>query len=385
MLSFELLQEVKVLSGAGAVQKTGEAFASLGVSKVLVVTDPGVVRAGIAARVAQSLEQAGIAHVLFDQVQPDPPSYLIERGYETYRAEGCQGVLAVGGGSAIDTAKGINILAYNPGDILAFCDFSKPMATTRNLIVIPTTSGTGSELSDGLVVTGPEGSKHPILAVNGMTNIAILDPELTLGLSQALTSATGMDAFAHAAEAYTSTAATPLTDIICMGNMQAIHEWLPRAVADGTDLHARAVMQSAAAISGWMLRYGHTHAGHSVAHVLGARLHIPHGLACAYALPWVLRFNAPAAPEKTRGIGLLLGADIVEHDTPEAIGEKTCEALRKFVSQELGLPGACSFEHDPALFDEMALEIERELFQVFNPRPMKAPDARLILEAIFQA
>lgn len=382
-MNFELLQEVRVLSGAGRVADVGALLEELGSPKTLVVTDRGLIDAGVATRVTDSLDAAGIAWALFDRVQADPPAHIIEEGYAFYCANQCGAVVAVGGGSAIDTAKGINVLAYNEGPILAYRDFDRPMARTRNLIVVPTTSGTGSEMSDGLVVTAPDGSKTPILAVNGMANYAVLDPELTLALPAGLTAATGMDAFAHVAEAYTSKAAAPLTDVVCLGAMETVHAWLPKAVANGSSMEARAMMQSVSTIGGWMLRYGHTHAGHSMAHVLGARLHLPHGLACALALPYVLEYNAPALPQKTRVIGRLLGADIAEDAAPEVIGQKTRDALMAFVHDTLGLPRAKEFAPAKADYAGLAKEIAAEMFQVFNPRTMTAADAETVLEKLF--
>lgn len=249
-MNFEWLQDVRVLSGPGRIHDLGSLLQELGSPKVLLVTDPGLLTAGIVQKAIDSLDCAGIAYALFDKVQTDPPSHIIEEGIESYQANRCGAVVAVGGGSAIDTAKGINILAYNPGPILAYCDPANPMAPTRNLGVIPTTSGTGSELSDGLVITAPNGVKIPILAVNGMANYAILDPKLTLTLPASLTAATGMDAFAHAVEGFTSTAATALTDTVCLGVIETVHYWLPIAVKDGGNLEARSHMQAASTIGG---------------------------------------------------------------------------------------------------------------------------------------
>ena len=384
-MNFEFIQDVRVLSGPGRIKDLGPLLQDLGSPKALLVTDPGLIAAGVVQKAVSSLERAGIAYALFDKVQADPPSHIITEGFAAYQANDCGAVVAIGGGSAIDTAKGINILAYNPGAILDYCNPANPMAHTRNLVVVPTTSGTGSELSDGLVITAPDGAKVPILAVNGMANYAVLDPQLTLALPAGLTAATGMDAFAHAAEGFTSTAATALTDTVCLGAMETVYTWLPAAVKDGGNLEARAHMQAASTIGGWMLRNSHTHAGHSVAHILGSRLHIPHGLACALALPWVLEYNAPALPEKTRVIGRLLGADIAAAADPEQIGQKTRQALMVFAHDILGLPGASRFAPGKASYPALAKEIAEELFQAFNPRPMTEKDALALLDNLFHS
>jgi alcohol dehydrogenase len=382
MLDFQMVQKVKVLLGNGAVKQLGELMTTMGVKKAFLVCDEGVVKAGIVQKAIDSIAEAGYDYFVYDKVQVDPPVGVIEDGVDVFAEQGCDVVIAVGGGSSIDTGKGINLLRYNDKPFLRFTDFSTPMNPSPGLIVIPTTSGTGSEISDGIVVTGEGHVKHPVLAVNGMAEYAIVDPELMIGMPPHLTASTGMDAFAHSVEGYTSNVANMFTDQICEGNMAAIIKWLPIAVQDGSNLEARGHMAVACSIGGWMLGYGHTNAGHSFAHVLGSMINLPHGFGVSYSEPWVLEFNAPAIPEKTRRVGELLGVSFKGDETPEEIGAKTRDALIAF-RENLGIRKATEFEHDKERFPAIAKEIEGELFQFFNARKMTADDALEILHKMF--
>lgn len=384
-MEFTLLQEARILYGAGKVQETGALLRRLGVDKALVVCDEGVKKAGIVERVTNSLTQAQVEFALFDKVQADPPSEVVDEGAAFCRAERCGAVIAVGGGNSIDTAKGINLLRCNPGKIMDYAGQKNEMKKAGGLVAVPTTAGTGSELSDGLVITSPEHVKCPILATNAMAEYIVLDPLLTVGLPAGLTASTGMDVLAHSVESYTSTAASVPTDQISEGNIRSVIQWLPLAVSYPDAVKPREHMAVASMLGGWMLRYGHTHAGHSVAHILGARCGIPHGYACAYALPWVLEFNAPALPEKTAAVGRMFGCSFTGAETPQQAGMAVRQAVIAFRDETLRLRPISGFAERPddGMLDRMAAEIEMELFQAFNPRRMKKEDARIILENIF--
>ena len=172
-MEFTLLQEARILYGAGKVQETGALLRRLGVDKALVVCDEGVKKAGIVERVTNSLTQAQVEFALFDKVQADPPSEVVDEGAAFCRAERCGAVIAVGGGSSIDTAKGINLLRCNPGKIMDYAGQKNEMKKAGGLVAVPTTAGTGSELSDGLVITSPEHVKCPILATNAMAEYIV--------------------------------------------------------------------------------------------------------------------------------------------------------------------------------------------------------------------
>ena len=381
-MDFKLVQNVKVLFGAGCLERLGELVETLKSTRPLVITDKGIVAAGIADKATAALKARGVESVLFDGVEPDPSRKVVEAAWDCYVGQSCDLVIGLGGGSAMDTAKAVNILRHNNGPILRFAHGDE-MKPAPGLVVVPTTSGTGSELSDGLVISGDDGEKHPILATLASSEYALVDPELMVGMPPHITASTGFDTLAHGLESYTSTAADLLSDQISTRVIELAARWLPLAVSDGADIEARSNVAAACLMGGWMLRYGHTHAGHSVAHILGAHFHIPHGFACAYALPYVVEFNAPAIPHKTKWIARQFGALLTGRETPEELGVKARNALISFRDADLRLAPASHWDIDRSKFPAMAGEIAGELFQLFNPRAMSETDALDILKKIF--
>ncbi|MDE6734606.1 MAG: iron-containing alcohol dehydrogenase [Desulfovibrio sp.] len=330
-MNFTFMQKVKIWEEPGALDRLGELMRELGYAKALLVCDPGIVSLGMADRALAAISREGLAAVLYDKVRPDPSADIIDAGAELCRVEACDCVIAVGGGSSIDVGKGVNILRSNPGHILDYATGSRAMAPSPGLVAVPTTAGTGSELSNGLIVTDPaSGVKVPILAVNGMAEYAVLDATLTLGLPPAITALTGLDVFSHVCESYMSRFACELTDIVCEKAMTDVVAYLPAAVANGRDMEVRRRMLSLASIGGWMLACASAHIGHSFAHVLGAKHHLPHGLACAWSLPAVFDFLARVEPGKIRRVGEILGARFDGSEGAAAVAEKTGTAYRAF-------------------------------------------------------
>lgn len=376
-----MVQQVRVLPGAGTVRKIGEALKESGYRKAFIVTTPGMVRRGQVADVLNSLSAEGIEAVIYDKTQPDPPSDLVDAGAALCKKEGCDCVIGFGGGSAIDMAKGINVLRFNEGSILDYA--SKPMKLCHGLIAVPTTSGTGSELSNGAIITDvSSGRKLPIMCIQDMPEIAILDPELTETMPAHVTRETGLDTFSHAAEAYTSVLSNTISGLICESVMETVVAYLGRAVKDGTDKEARDKMQSAAALGGWMLYVACAHVGHSFAHVTGATLHIIHGNACSYGLPAVLRLISSACPEKVKKIGTIVGASYNGTESAEEIGRKAADAYVKFAA-------SVGFERKPIAFsdellDQMADGIQHEAFAGLSPVPVTKEIAKKLLVESFR-
>lgn len=382
-MNFTLLQKVKVIEKKGALRQLGELMREGGFHHAFLVCDGGIAKMGLAEKIRTILEKEGFACTLYDKVQPDPPSTVVDEGAALCREAGCDCVIAVGGGSSIDTAKGINILRFNEGRILDYADPTKAMHPTKGLIAIPTTSGTGSELSNGLIISDVEkGVKAPILAVEGMSEYAILDPELTIGMPAGLTLITGLDVFSHACESYTSILSTTPTDMLCEKIIEDVITYLPRAVADGNDITARERMLSAASLGGWMLACASAHVGHSIAHVLGATFHMPHGKACAFSLPPTLEFIAPVVPEKVKKIGLLLGADFTGHETPAEIGQKAAEAYRNFRNQ-FSLTSLGVDRPDENSLAALARTVAHEPLACLCPVPVTEDNASALLKTIF--
>lgn len=379
MIQYTFTQSVKVLSKAGCISQIGEVLKESGYKKAMLIHGKGIAGTQIPSRVTESLEQEGIQHISYTNVQPDPPAEMIDEGAQLCIRQGCDCLIAIGGGSAIDTAKGINILRFNGGKILDYVD-NPDYKPCTGLFCIATTAGTGSELSNGCIVTDTEHNKKvPILCFHNMCECAVLDPELTVGLSPHLTMVTGLDAFSHAAESYTTIQANVMSDLICETVMRTVAETLPVVLKDGTDIHAREKMQAAAAIGGWGLYMCGSHVGHSLAHVLGGSLHIVHGAACAYGLPGVLEIISTVCTEKVKKIGEILGAKYTGAESPQQIGQLAAEQYKEFC-KKIGLPPVNNYDLSIAELKNLARQVTNETFAVFSPVPITEERALVLLQ-----
>ncbi|MDR2606197.1 MAG: iron-containing alcohol dehydrogenase [Oscillospiraceae bacterium] len=279
-----------LLFGRGAISQIGAELTKLGCRRALVIYDKGVEKAGIAGRVVELLEAAGIAAVRFDEVQADPPDWSVEQAGALGVAEAVDCVVGVGGGSSIDTAKAAKLLIANPPPLKQY--YGREGVVTKPgvpLIVVPTTAGTGSECTPGGVITDTErGIKTNIAGVGCQVTLGILDPELTIGLPPGVTASTGMDALCHCIESYTSARANSFSEIAGREGIRLIAKYLVRAVENGGDLEAREGMMLAAALGGIAMGGALCHLSHDIGRSLGAKFHVPHGNGCAACLPQVL-------------------------------------------------------------------------------------------------
>ena len=236
--------------GLGAIQTLADEVRSLGVKRPLVVTDSGIVKAGLLDRATAPLKAADIGYAVFDKVAPNPPIATVDEGAGVYKSEKCDGIIGFGGGSAMDTAKAIGVVATNGGSILQY-EWADPQPVKNRIpptICVPTTAGTGSEVTLWAVITDPK--RHIKFNVGGTPHIgawvALIDPELTLDLPGPVTAGTGMDALAHAVECYTCAYAQPLPDSVALNAMEYIGQWLRVAYAQGHNVEARYKMSMAA-------------------------------------------------------------------------------------------------------------------------------------------
>lgn len=382
MLNFTFVQSVRILNGKGCISQIGELLKQVGYQKAFVVCDKILETNGVLDKIRKSFADSRISSVIYTDVRPDPPADLIEKGAMLCKAESCDCVIGIGGGSSIDTAKGINILRFNPGSVLEYAQ--KPMQHCSGLIAIPTTAGTGSELSNGAIVSDPEHDvKMPIMCLENMPEYAVLDPELTMTMPYRLTLLTGLDTFSHCYEAYTSSLSNPMTDLICEKMLETVVEYLPVALAEPENCEAREKMQYAASIGGWMLYNACAHVGHSIAHVLGAKLHIIHGAACAYDTSVVLKAISTAVPAKVRKIGELLGAEYTGAENPEEIGVKAAQAYQAFVKRlKLDPIQVDSSSIDDTLLAELVQSVVNEPFAGLTPVKIEEALAEKMLREI---
>jgi len=278
--------------GSGSTAKLCTHITGLNVTKILIVTDKPLVDLGIVAKATDVLEQKGVEVIMFDGVKPDPTIDLIEDGLAIQVKNNCDAVLAIGGGSSIDAAKTIAAAATNGGKSKNVIGYYKVKKEPIPLFAIPTTSGTGSEVTFGAVVSDAVTHEKFFIADPKVTPKAIaLDPDLITGLPPSITAATGMDALTHAVEAWISTWANPNSDSYAKQSIQMIFKYLPIAYADGSNLEAREQVSIAAYYAGIAINTGAVGYVHAVAHQFGAWYSTPHGWANAVVLPEVLRFS----------------------------------------------------------------------------------------------
>ena len=299
----------RFVHGPGAIARVGEFLAELGVTRPLLVTDKGVVAAGLAETALEHLDNA----VVFDDVYANPDIELVGRASALYRSSGCDGLVALGGGSSMDTAKSVGVEVVHGGSIVDYEYGASPL-TKRipPLVAVPTTAGTGSEATLWAVITDPE--RKIKFNVGGTpligAHVALIDPELTLGLPPAITASTGMDALSHAIECYTCDYHQPFNDAVALLAVELVGAWLRVAYDDGGNLEARTNMAHAATLGG--LAYGTESAGaaHAMSQSAGGVHECPHGALTARVLGPVCEYNAPAAPERYARIAQGLGVDV---------------------------------------------------------------------------
>ncbi|MBE9639911.1 iron-containing alcohol dehydrogenase [Salipiger mangrovisoli] len=289
--------------GAGRIAELPAACAQAGISKPLLVTDRGLATLPITESTIAILEKAGLACGLFADVDPNPNERNLAAGVEAYRAGGYDGVIAFGGGSGLDLGKCVAFMAGQTRPVWDFEDIGDwwtraDASAIAPIVAVPTTAGTGSEVGRAGVLTNSETHEKKIIFHPKMLPaVVICDPELTVGMPKAITAGTGLDAFAHCVEAFSSPFYHPMSQGIALEGMRLVIEYLPRAYADGTDLEARAQMMSAAAMGATAFQKG-LGAIHAMSHPIGAVFGTHHGTTNAVCMPAVLKFNADAIRER---------------------------------------------------------------------------------------
>ncbi len=374
----------KILLGRGTAGSVADEIRQLGGGKVLIVTDPGIVACRVLAPIEELLKSEAIPYALFDGVAPEPPSGVIDRGAALFRSAGCRLVLGVGGGSSLDAAKGISILAGNPGSILDFTGLDRVPRRGAPLILMPTTAGTGSEVTRVLVMTDErENVKKVVLSRFAVADAAVIDPLLTVGMPPRVTADTGMDAFVHAAETYVSASATVFSDICAERAIERIARWLPAACAKGTNLEARSHMSTAATLAGLAFGSGGLGAVHALAYPLGTEHHMTHGRTNAILLPHVMRFNLAGAAARYGRMAALMGRDVAGL-SPMAAGGQAVEAVQELL-RAIGVSSRISEYGVPRgdLPKLVAGAMKQTRLFVPNPRDLSEEDVRGIYEEAY--
>lgn len=366
--------------GRGRVTEVGGIVAALGGRSALIVTDPFLATTDVVAAVRASLEAAGLTVTVFDGVTPNPTTTCVDAGSDLAAESGVDVLVPVGGGSSMDAAKGISLGAVNDARG-AGLDYTNHFANAAlPIVAVPTTAGTGAEVNAFGVVTDVEAHrKFYVGHASALPKAAVLDPELTLGLPPKATAATGMDALTHAVESYSSLHPNPYSDGIALQVVAMVAEFLPRAVADGSDLEARSQLLLASHIAG--VGFSHTGLGlvHAIAHPLGGRFNIPHGLALCLVIEDVLRLNLRTRLDRTARLAFALGvgdtAGTVEANADAAVTAVASLAREVDMTARLANFGVTAADLDSLVADTLADPVINN-----TPVPPSAGEIRAILE-----
>ena len=336
-MAYQFQTPTKIISGIGSTAEIIKELNDLHAKKVLLITDPGLVQAGVAQQVVEMLKQAAVEVEIFDAVEPDPSIQVATKAAEMAKNVKANVLIALGGGSAIDTAKSAALLVTNGGYLKDYAGVNKVIKPILPLIAVPTTAGTGSEVTIFAVMSDPEKQeKFTISSALIAPAVAVLDPLLTLKLPPSVTAFTGMDALTHAIEAFTSSIAQPPTDALALSAIKLVLKHLPVAVGRGDNIKARDGMLQASLLAGIAFNNAFLGLAHAIASPLGGHFHVPHGLANAVMLPYVMEYNLPTAVRRYAEIGCALGLQAVG-DTPRAVAEKTVAAITQ-LARDINIP-----------------------------------------------
>jgi alcohol dehydrogenase class IV len=330
--TFTIAPPGRIEFGCGAIDRLPEAIASVGRSRAFVVTDQGIAAAGILDRVCALLDAAGLQSGVFAEVEPNPSVATIDRGAALARPFGDAAVVALGGGSSLDAAKGIALLAAGGGAAADLDLGVEPDVPGLPLVAVPTTAGTGAETNGfGVIEDTSRHCKVYLGHASVAPRVCVLDPDLTVGLPPRATAATGVDALVHGIESLTSRSRNPVSEAYAHHAVRIVHRWLPRAVEDGTDLEARAQLLLGSHLAGLALSISGLGLVHGIAHALTAHTGAPHGVALGAVLDRVLEFNLPSSTAQYAEVALDLGE--LGAGTPGEAAAATISRVREFTAR----------------------------------------------------
>ena len=370
----------EIIFGRHSLSQIGESVLRIGVSKVFMVSDEGVINAGWVDKAVHYLRAVGLHTEIFSALSTNPKDYEVTEGVVRYLNSGCDGIVAVGGGSPTDVAKAIATLATNGGQLQDYEGINKITSPLPPMVIAPSTAGAGSEVSQfAIIVDTIRKLKMSIISKSLVPDIAIVDPELLVTKDAKLAAATGLDAFTHGIEAYVSLAATPLTDIHALKAVQLISQNLRQAVSNRLDVESNTNMAMASLTAGLAFSNAILGATHAMTHQVDGLIDQHHGETNASILPHVMEFNLPVCPEKFRDIAFAMGEDIAGLD-PLAAGERAITAVSRLIS-DIGLAKGLG---DIGLTEEFIPQLSRNALKdaclVTNPRTARLED----IEAIFR-
>ncbi|MGI6775646.1 iron-containing alcohol dehydrogenase [Acetomicrobium sp.] len=368
--SFELPTRIEY--GVGVISKLGDELRLLKAQKVAIITDPGIIKAGLLDKITSILKEEKLLYNVFDGVDPNPKDRNVERGAQVVRSFGADAMVAIGGGSVIDCAKAIGVLVSHDGKRIK--DFEGKTAVKKQIlpfIAIPTTAGTGSEVTFSAVITDTENNykmtvRSPFMAAK----VALLDPKLTVTVPPHITASTGMDALTHAIEAYTVKVSEPVSDALALYAIELISNNLVNAVKNGEDIEARACMLVGSLLAG--IAFSHSDVGsvHCMAEALGGVYDAPHGICNAVLLPYVMEYNVEFCLEKYSRIAQAMGEVFY---TIEEGAMKAVERVKE-LAVDVGLPSFKSLGVKEEDLEKLADMAAKNISTESNPREMTKED-----------
>ena len=365
-MASEFFVSSDVTFGKNAAKELPRILKEFKAKNVMVVYDAGVKMAGIAEKVLAEVEKADVKVTVFDGVIPNPTNEVVEEAAEIAQRENIDVFVAVGGGSSIDLTKAVNILMTNPGPIGQYGGIGLVKEPVLPLIAIPTTAGTSSEITNVVALTDTKAvCKYVIIDNKIVADKVIADPEFTKTMPAGVTAATGMDAITHAVESYISNMSTALTEYHSIKALQIFHEYLPKAVANGSDMEAREKMMLGCLIAGFGFSNANLGLVHGIAHTLSALFHLAHGVANATVLPYVMEYNADSCPEKmvnlAKAIDLPVSGDLAKDKY------LLSEELLK-MTKTVGIKTLSELGVEEKDFEMIAEDVLKEPVLGFNPK-----------------
>ncbi len=368
-----------IITGAGSSEKVGEQAKRLGAIKALIVTDPGIAKIGYADQIAKNLRNSGIISTIFSDVTPDPTLQNVTDGINQFAGENCNFIVSIGGGSAIDCAKGISVKLTNDGEFADYMGVDKIPNQGIPLIAIPTTAGTGSEVSKVTVITDTERNVKMMLSSSCLlASVAIVDPLLSLTTPPHLTAAVGVDALTHAIEAYVSKRAQPITDALALKAIRLISGSLRQAWSDGENLSARTDMMIGASIAGMAFSNSSVALVHGMSRPIGAYFHIHHGLSNSVLLLDVMEFSVVGAPQRFADIAEAMGEQI-DGLSPMKQADAAITAVERLVN-DIDMPRLGQIGIDEEKFDEVVEQMAADAIASGSPanNPRQATQEEII-------
>lgn len=380
--SFELPTRIEF--GEGVIKNVAIEARKLNAKKVMIVADKGVIGAGLVLPVQKSLKDAGITYLTFDRIVPNPRDTDCTAGYELAKKEGIDTLIAVGGGSSIDTAKAIGTLLTHGGRVQDWCGFQLLKKEITPLIAIPTTAGTGSEVTPFAVITDTQHHvKLNIFDPRAAAKVALVDPSVLLKLPSHIMASTGVDAMTHAVEAYTCKLANPHTDAYAIYAVKLIQDNLRLAVAN-PDIKSCTGMMLGSNIAGIAFGYSDVASVHCMAEALGGKYDTPHGIANAVLLPTVSEFNIPSNTKKYADIAIALGVK-ADGESEEDLAMEGIKELQQLCN-DVGIPKIKDIEGiNPKDFEALSISAEKNVSTPSNPREVTAKDYLYLFNKAYES